>query len=55
MERPTIFVMAIFAVQFNISVLELPIATEPKSKDDEQVNGRATGAPNARTVPPETT
>jgi hypothetical protein len=53
MDRPTILVMAMFAVQFITNVLEFPIPTDPKSKGEEQVSGRATGAPNARIVPPE--
>ncbi len=43
--RPDNFVIAIFATQLTFSVLELPIATDPKFTGDVQVRGIATGEP----------
>ncbi len=43
--RPDNFVIAIFPTQVTFSVLELPIATDPKFSGDVQVRGIATGDP----------
>jgi hypothetical protein len=41
MDRPTILVIAMFVVQLIINVLEFRIPTDPKSKGEEKVSGRA--------------
>ena len=40
-------VIPMFAVHVTFSVLLLPIGTDPKSTGEVQVNGVATGDPNA--------
>jgi hypothetical protein len=43
--KPVIWVIAILAVQVTLSVLELPIGTDPKSVGEVQVMGILTGDP----------